>query len=283
MTNQKIDTHQHFWKYDPEQYGWINAQQDAIRRDFLPPDLEQAIQQAGISSVISVEARQIVEETAWLLQLAAEYPFIQGVVGWVPLISPTVQEDLERFAENPKLIAVRHVLEGEPDDNYMLRDDFNRGIDLLEPLNLVYNLLIFERHLPQTLEFVDRHPNQVFVVDHIAKPRIKDELISPWRENLQELAKRENIYCKISGVVTLADYNSWTEAEILPYMEIVLETFGPARLMFGSDWPVCLVAIPYADWLHLVSRFISKLSDEEQQRIWSETATEVYKLQNPFF
>lgn len=278
MEKQRIDTHHHFWKYNAEEYGWMNDRQNAIRRDFLPTDLEQTIQQVGITSVVSVQARQKLQETEWLLGLATEHPFIRGIVGWVPLISSTVKEDLDRFAANSKLKAVRHVLHDEPDDNYMLREDFNKGISLLEPLNLVYDLLIFERHLPQTIEFVDRHPNQVFIVDHIAKPCIRDRLISPWRENLTELAKRENVYCKISGVVTEADYDSWTEAEILPYLEVVLETFGPKRLTFGSDWPVCLVAIPYADWFQLVSRFIGKLSDEEQQQIWSGTAVEVYKL-----
>lgn len=278
MADQKIDTHHHFWKYNAEEYGWINDQQDAIRQDFLPLDLEQTINQVGITGVVSVQARQKLKETEWLLELAAEHPFILGIVGWIPLISPTVKEDLERFASNPKLKAVRHVLHDEADDNYMLGEDFNRGINLLEPLNLVYDILIFERHLPQTIKFVDRHPNQVFIVDHIAKPRIRDGVMSPWWENLKELAKRENVYCKISGVVTEADYKTWTEAQILPYLELVLETFGPKRLIFGSDWPVCLVAIAYADWFHLVSRFISKLSDEEQQRIWSGTAIEVYKL-----
>jgi len=256
----------------------MNDRQHAIRRDFLPADLEQTIQQVGITGVVSVQARQKLQETEWLLELAAEHQFIRGVVGWVPLISATVKEDLDRFAAHAKLKAVRHVLHDEPDDNYMLREDFNKGISLLEPLNLVYDLLIFERHLPQTIEFVDRHPNQIFIVDHIAKPRIRDRLISPWRENLAELAQRENVYCKISGVVTEADYDSWTEAEILPYLEAVLETFGPKRLTFGSDWPVCLVAVSYPDWFQLVSRCISTLSDDEQQQIWGGTALEVYKL-----
>jgi L-fuconolactonase len=275
---QKIDTHHHFWKYDPEQYGWISEKMSVIRRDFLPADLKQVIHQVEITGVVSIQSRQTIEETEWLLQLADDYPFIQGVVGWVPLISPSVQKDLERFAVNPKFKAVRHVLHDEPDYYYMLRDGFNQGIARLKPLNLVYDILIFERHLPQTIEFVDRHPNQVFIIDHIAKPRIRDGAISPWREYLKELAKRENVYCKISGVVTEADYTFWTEAKILPYLEVVLEAFGSKRLTFGSDWPVCLVATPYTNWFHLVSRFISKLSVEEQQQIWSGTAIKVYNL-----
>jgi L-fuconolactonase len=274
----KIDTHHHFWKYTPEEYDWIDDEMAVIRRNFLPADLEQTIKQVGITGVVSVQARQTVKETAWLLQLAAEHPFILGVVGWVPLISRTVQNDLEQFAVNSKLKSVRHVLQGEPDDRYMLRDDFNQGINLLESLNLTYDILIFERHLPQTIEFVDRHPNQIFIVDHIAKPKIKDGLMSPWRENIKELAKREHVYCKISGVVTEADYKTWTEEQILPYIEVVLEVFGPKRLTFGSDWPVCLVATSYVDWFHLVERVFNKLSDTEQERIWGGTAMEVYKL-----
>jgi L-fuconolactonase len=274
----KIDAHHHFWEYTPEEYDWIDDEMAVIRRDFLPADLEQTIAQVGITGVVSVQARQTIEETEWLLQLADDASFILGVVGWVPLISPTVREDLERLAANPKFKSVRHVLQGEPDDGYMLRDDFNRGVKVLTALNLAYDILIFERHLPQTIEFVDRHPQQRFIVDHIAKPRIKDGLLSPWRENIRELARREHVACKLSGVVTEADYHAWTETEILPYLEIVLEAFGPERVAFGSDWPVCLVATAYADWFQLVSRFISTLSETEQHWFWEGTAKEVYKL-----
>lgn len=274
----KIDAHHHFWKYTPEEYDWIDDEMAVIRRDFLPADLEQTIAQVGITGVVSVQARQTIEETEWLLQLADDASFILGVVGWVPLILPTVREDLERFAANPRLKSVRHVLQGEPDDGYMLRDDFNRGVKVLTALNLTYDILIFERHLPQTIEFVDRHPQQRFIVDHIAKPRIKDGLLSPWSENIRELARREHVACKLSGVVTEADYHTWTEAQILPYLETVLEAFGPERVAFGSDWPVCLVATAYADWFQLVSRFISTLSETEQHWIWEGTAKEVYKL-----
>lgn len=276
---QKIDAHHHFWKYDPQEYSWIDDKMEVIRRDFLPSDLEQTINEAGITGVVSVQARQTLEETEWLLDFATEYPFILGVVGWVPLVSRTVEKELERFAEHPKFKAVRHVLHDEPDENYMLREDFNNGVQLLEPMNLAYDILIFEKHLPQTMKFVDRHPYQIFVVDHIAKPRIRDGLLSPWRENLRELAKRENVYCKISGIVTEADFESWTESEILPYMEITLEAFTPERVMFGSDWPVCLVAASsYNQWYDIAARFIEKLSESEQQRIWTESATEAYRL-----
>ncbi|MGD8237940.1 MAG: amidohydrolase family protein [Armatimonadota bacterium] len=276
--SEKIDAHHHFWKYDPDEYDWIDDGMRAIRRDFLPEDFEAEIAAAGINGVVSVQARQTVEETQWLLELADARDFIRGVVGWAPLVSPGVAGDLERLARNKKLRAVRHVLQGEADEHYMLRQDFNAGIEALRGLGLVYDILILERHLPQTIEFVDRHPDQVFVLDHIAKPRIRENVLSPWRENITELAKREHLYCKLSGMVTEADYEEWTEEQLRPYLETVLTAFGPDRLMFGSDWPVCLVACRYGKWHGIVSSFIATLSVAEQERILGGTATEAYKL-----
>jgi len=274
----KIDAHHHVWKYSPEEYGWIDEEKAVIRRDFLPPDLRAEIDAVGIDGVVSVQARQSVEETETLLGYSDQHDFMRGVVGWAPLISPSVKEDLERFSSHPKLKAVRHVLQDEPDDHYVSRGDFNRGVAELQQFNLIYDILIFERHLPQTIEFVDRHPNQVFVLDHIAKPRIKDNLITPWRENISELARRANVSCKISGMVTEADFQNWTEAQLQPYLDTVLEAFGPSRLMFGSDWPVCLLACRYGRWFEIVSKFIARLSSAEQERILGGTAVEVYRL-----
>lgn len=259
----------------------MNERQQKIRRDFLPDELEDTIREVGVTGVISVQARQKVQETEWLLDLASEHDFITGVVGWVPLTSPTVSRDLERFVQHPKFKAVRHVLHDEADDFYMLRDDFNKGISVLKSLELTYDILIFEKHLPQTMKFVDRHPYQKFVVDHIAKPRIREGILTPWRENLKELAKRDLVYCKLSGLVTEADYDDWTEEELFPYMEITLEAFGPERVMFGSDWPVCLVAASYKRWFDAASRYIEQLSDAEQQQIWYQTAQQGYALSLP--
>ena len=274
----KIDAHHHFWKYSPEEYGWIDEEKAALRRDFLPPHLSEEIANVGIDGVVTVQARQSLEETETLLRYSHQHEFMRGVVGWAPLISPSVEGDLQRFSKHPKLKGVRHVLQDEPDDHYISRDDFNRGVAELRRFNLVYDILIFERHLPQTIEFVDRHPNQVFVLDHMAKPRIKDNLISPWRENISELARRPNVSLKISGMVTEADFANWTEAQLQPYLETVLEAFGSGRLMFGSDWPVCLLACRYGRWFEIVSRFIRRLSSAEQERILGGTAAEVYGL-----
>lgn len=274
----KIDSHHHFWTYDPVQYGWITDEMAIIRRDFGPTDLEREIPAAGISAVISVQAHQSLEETRALLKFADNNDFIRGVVGWTPLIDRKVTETLAQFSSQPKLRAVRHVLQDEPDPDYMLREDFNRGIAALKPFGLIYDILIFERHLPQTIQFVDRHPDQVFVLDHLAKPRVKAGEISPWAERITELAKRPNVYCKLSGLVTEADYHNWTEEQLQRYFDVVLEAFGPKRLMFGSDWPVCLVAVSYARWVAIVERFTEKLSQNEQERIWSGTAKEAYRL-----
>ena len=274
----KIDAHHHFWKYDPVEYDWISEEMSAIRRDFLPPHLKEESALAGIDGVVSVQARQTLAETAALLEFARDHAFIWGVVGWVPLVAPDAAGHLEAFAAESKFRGVRHVLQGEPDDLYLLRDDFNAGIRALRRLDLVYDLLIFERHLPQTITFVDRHPSQVFVLDHAAKPRIKEGVFEPWNTRLRELAKRENVFCKLSGLVTEADWGGWTDEQLRPYAETVLEAFGPARTMFGSDWPVCLVASEYRRWLETVEHFARGLSRSEQAQLFGGTAARAYKL-----
>ncbi len=249
-----------------------------LRHDFLPDDLHKVMAQAGINASVAVQARQTVEETRWLLELAGQHDFMKGVVGWAPLVDPGVAAELEKFAGNPKLKGIRHVLQDEVDEHYMLRDDFNRGISELKAFHLAYDVLIFERHLPQTIQFVDKHPDQVFVVDHLAKPRVRFHAVSPWAEHLRELAKRANVYCKISGLATEADHKNWTEQQLDVYIDTVLSAFGPKRVMFGSDWPVCLLAISYRRWVELVADRLAKLSTDEQARVWSGTATEAYRL-----
>ena len=233
MPYAKIDAHHHLWKYSAPQYPWISENMGLLRRDFLIQDLMDVLEESDIEGVVTVQARQSLAETQWLLELARHHDFIRGVVGWVALSDPKVDRDLEHFCTNAKLKSVRHVLHDEPDDLYILREDFNSGIKLLKDFDLRYDLLIFERHLPQTIQFVDRHPNQIFILDHVAKPRVREGVISPWRENLTELARRGNVFCKLSGLVTEASWQSWTEADLDPYLQIALTAFGPERVMFG--------------------------------------------------
>ncbi len=276
----RIDAHHHFWSYDPVQYGWINDAMARLRRDFLPADLSGTIRAAGVDAVVSVQARQTAEETGWLLSMAERHGFIAGVVGWVPLVDPRVEEAVARFAPHPKMKSMRHVLQDE-DPSYMLRDDFNRGVSVLWKHGLAYDILIYERQLPQAIELVDRHPGGRFVLDHVAKPRIRENVLEPWAKNLRRLAERPNVWCKVSGMATEADYGNWTEEQLRPYLETALEAFGPRRLMFGSDWPVCLAACEYDRWCGIVRRFAERLSKNEQDRVLGGTALEAYRLKVP--
>lgn len=273
-----IDAHHHLWKYNEHDYVWMTGAMTSLRRDFLIPELNAAMSASGVEGTVAVQARQTTGETDWLLELSARHPFILGVVGWIPLCDPDATAHLDRFAASPKLKGIRHVLHDEPNDFFMLRGDFNRGVSLLSRLGLAYDILIFERHLPQTIQFVDRHPNQVFVVDHIAKPRIREGALSPWREYIRELAKRECVYCKVSGMATEADWNNWTTAQLRPYFDVVLSAFGPKRLMFGSDWPVLTLAADYSRWAETFRSWIAELSPAEQESICHETARAAYRL-----
>jgi L-fuconolactonase len=275
---RRIDSHQHFWHYNPAEYGWIDGSMDCLKRDFLPADLRPEIDACRVDSTVAVQARQTLHETRWLLELAQSNSFIAGVVGWVPLIDADVPELIGAIHEVGPLKGVRHILQGETDEFYMLRDDFNRGIFALREFNLAYDILIFERQLPQTLQLVDRHTSQTFVLDHVAKPRIRDGAISPWRENIRALAERPNVFCKLSGLTTEADYTTWTPQQLEPYFDTVLRAFGPERLMFGSDWPVCLLAAPYRVWFNLVSSRITALSGSERDAILGGTATRAYRI-----
>lgn len=273
----KLDAHQHFWKYSDAEYGWIDD--PVLRRDFLPDDLHKELRGAGIDGSISVQARQTLAETEWLISLAERYAFLKAVVGWVPLTSPSAESEIAKFSSRKKLKAVRHVVQDEPDDRYILRDDFNAGVALLDKHGLAYDILIFDKHLPYAIQFVDRHPQQRFVLDHIAKPRIRDGEVLPWRDNLREMAKRPNVWCKISGLVTEADHKHWTEAQLRFYIDTAIDAFSPKRVMFGSDWPVCLSATTYATWTALVHRAISHFSPTEQASIFGGAASEAYRIQ----
>ncbi len=278
MTRQ-IDSHHHLWRYNDHDYVWMSSAMSLLRRDYLPDELKANLETAGIDGTVVVQARQSLEETRWLLEVAAQHPFIHGVVGWVPLIAPDVEDILARFAGDWHLKAVRHVLHDEPDDDYMLRNDFNRGIGRLRSHGLVYDVLIFPQHLENAIRFVDRHPGQLFVIDHIAKPVIAArEFDDRWAAQIRELARRDHVTCKLSGVVTEVRDSAWTVELIRPYFETVLDAFEADRLMFGTDWPVCLLRCGYADWVATVRELIHRLSDVEQAEIMGETACRVYGL-----
>ena len=274
----KIDSHHHFWKYDPHTYSWMNEKMEVLKIDYQPADLKKEIAEAGIDGVVSVQADQSLRETDDLLEHARTNDFILGVVGWFPLADNKVRDLFDKYSNNELLKGVRHVVQDEPDDNFILDDQFNRGVSLLKDYNWVYDILIYERQLGPSIQFVDRHPEQIFVLDHIAKPRIGDSAMEPWKAQMYEISKRENVSCKLSGIATEAKWNEWKKEDLIPYMEIALDAFGPSRVMFGSDWPVAKLAVEYGPWVEICRDFISNLSDNEKSLIEGRVALEVYGL-----
>lgn len=273
----RIDSHQHFWKYNASDYVWMSDEHDCLRCDFLPDDLRPLLRDAGIDGTIAVQARQMPTETDFLLGLAAADPMIMGVVGWIPLYDSHVEEHLEKYAGLDKIVGFRHVLHDEPDDLFIMRPDFNAGIRALSRYPLCYDLLIFEKHLPQTIGFADMHPGLSLVVDHIAKPRIRRHAFDhAWAANIRLLAERPHVTCKLSGLVTEVGNDAWDEELLRPYFETVLDAFGANRLMFGSDWPVCLLGSTYARWAGTVASLISPLTASEQAAIMGGNAARVY-------
>jgi len=272
----RIDSHQHFWRYDPAHHVWMTDAMAALRRDYLPDELAPLLQATGFDGTIAVQARQLVEETEWLLALAERHSSIKGVVGWVDLCSTELTAQLERFAPHPRLVGVRHVVHDEPDDRFMLRPEFRRGIARLAEFELAYDLLLFPRHLSVAVTLVDEFEDQLFVLDHIAKPAIRDRLLAPWQEDLKRLAERPNVFCKLSGMVTEASWNQWQSEDFRPYLEIVLDAFGPERLMIGSDWPVCTLSADYRSTMSLVVDYVSALSAEARAGILGDNCARFY-------
>lgn len=273
-----IDAHQHFWVYDARGYDWINESMTGLRRDFMPADLAREQVMAGLDGAVTVQARSMVEETRWLLELSERESIIKGVVGWVDLCSPEVTDQLDEFASHPKLVGIRHVVHDEPDDEFMLRTDFLQGIKKLSDYDLTYDLLLFPKHLPVAVEVVKSNPYIKFVLDHLGKPIIKDGVVSPWDDDLRRLAAFENVTCKLSGMVTEADWEDWKPDDFMPYLDIVLDAFEPNRLMIGSDWPVCTLAGNYAEVLSIVIDYVTRLSTHEQEMILGGTCSEFYRL-----
>jgi L-fucono-1,5-lactonase len=274
----RVDAHQHFWRYNSDEYGWIDDSMASLQRDFLPADLRPELDRAGFEACIAVQARQTLEETNWLLRLAAESPFIAGVIGWVDLRASNVRDQLAELAKNPKLLGVRHIVQGEPDDRFLLQPEFLRGIAALEEFNLTYDILIYTRHLPVAIEFVQRFPRQRFVLDHLAKPLIKTHTLQPWASRIRDLAEFPNVFCKLSGMVTEADWNAWKPEHLAPYLDNALEAFGPERLMIGSDWPVCKVAASYSQVMGLVINFLDQYPLDARESILGGTAQRLWRL-----
>ncbi len=276
----KIDSHHHFWNYSAEAYGWIGEGMDVLKRSFGPDDLKPLIDSAGIDGVISVQARTELKENPFLCDYAKKNDIIKGVVGWVDLTKENAGTEIARFTEMPKAVGLREVLQGKDDDAYCLRKDFNRGISMLHDFGLVYDILIFHRHIPNAIKMVDQHPIQLFVLDHVAKPSVVSAVPDPvWAKNMAELAKRENVFCKVSGMVTeVAKGLDWNADLLRPYFDVVLEAFGPDRLMFGSDWPVCLLQSEYQKWVTCVEEWTADLSEDEKADFWGGTAVRAYGL-----
>jgi len=272
----KIDAHQHFWRYNSTEYRWITDEMSNLRRDFLPEDLMRVQAPLGFEGSIAVQARQTLAETEWLLQLAERNSRILGIVGWVDLCSPELPAQLGRFSRYQKLRGIRHVVQDEPDDNYMLHPYFLRGIGHLAKFGLTYDILIYPRHLLTAYELVKRFPDQPFVIDHIAKPFIKRGELEPWASGIKLLASSPNVYCKLSGMVTEADWLSFRNGDFNPYLDVIFDAFGPQRLMIGSDWPVCTLVAPYERVMAIVINYIRHCSSDEQRMILGENARTFY-------
>ena len=273
----RIDAHQHFWRYDPARDAWITEEMRAIRRDFLPADLQPALSANGFDGCIAVQADQSDSETQFLLDLARRHSFIKGVVGWVDLRSAALDATLADYSADRRLRGVRHVAQAEPED-FLARPDVIAGIGRLERFGLTYDILIVDRQLPAAMALTTRLPNQRFVLDHLGKPRIRTAEMEPWATRIRELSRRPNVCCKLSGLVTEANWATWCQEDLRPYLDVAFEAFGPERLMFGSDWPVSLLAAPYEGVLGVVAEYINALSASERNAIFGGTAMRFYGL-----
>ena len=272
----RLDSHQHFWNYDAKQYPWI-PKGSPLQRDWLPFDLEPLLREVDVDGSIAVQARQTIEESHWLLTLADHFPFIKGVVGWVDLRSDRLEEQLTALAPHPRFVGVRHVLQDEVDERFMLAPSFRRGLGKLAQFKLTYDILIHPRQLAAAIELVRIFPGQRFVLDHLAKPLIKTGTLSPWREQIRELAATSNVFCKLSGMITEADQRAWKPDDFRPFLEVVFEAFGTERLMFGSDWPACLLAGSYAQVFKLVNGYLGQLPTSSRQAVMGENAERFYR------
>jgi L-fuconolactonase len=274
----RIDAHQHFWRYDAVEYGWIDDSMAGLRRDFLPADAEREMRRGGFDACVAVQARQTLQETRWLLSLAESHSFIAGVVGWFDLQAPDVRVRLEQFAGHPKLVGVRHIVQTEADDRFLLGPEFGRGIALLEEFGLAYDLLVYSRHLPVAAEFAGRFVGQRLVLDHLGKPDVRGGGIRAWSADVRRLAACPNVWCKLSGLVTEADWAAWKPEQLWPYLDVAFDCFGVDRLMIGSDWPVCTVASDYARTMAVVVEYLADRPARERDAVLGGNAQRFWNL-----
>jgi L-fuconolactonase len=275
---QRIDSHQHFWNYDPATHGWITDDMEIIRQDFLPEDLEPVMHEYGFNGCVSVQADQSETENHMLIEHAMRHDFIKGVVGWVDFKAANVEDRLAYYKQFEKLKGFRHILQGEADRAYMLNADFKRGISKLQQFGYTYDILIYTDQLGYANDFAAAFPDQPFVIDHLAKPKIKEGDIAQWAKDMQTIAQNKNVSCKLSGMVTEADWKAWKPEDFTPYMDVVFEAFGAGRVMYGSDWPVCRVAATYGEMLSIPEAYVTKLSATEQEQFWGANAMKFYSL-----
>lgn len=274
----RIDAHQHFWKFNPVRDSWIGDDMQVLQQNFLPEHLQPLLQQWGIDGCVAVQADQSEEETHFLLNLAASNDFIKGVVGWVDLQAENLEERLQYFAQFGKLKGFRHIVQAEKDERFMLRPSFMRGIALLQQFHFTYDILIYPHQLQAATALAAQFPDQPFVLDHMAKPLIKMGAIEDWKRDLKHLAQHPNVYCKVSGLVTEGDWQRWKEDDFIPYLNVATEAFGTNRLMYGSDWPVCLVAATYEQQLGIVQKHFETFSETEQTQVFGGNAQQFYRL-----
>ena len=275
----KLDSHQHFWKYSPQQHNWIDDSMVSLKRDFLPNDLEPHLIENKIEACVVVQADQSEKETEFLLELATQYEFIKGVVGWVDLRAKNVEERLQFYSQNQYFKGVRHIVQSEKQD-FLLDPAFQNGIGKLGNLNLTYDLLIYSHQIGAAIKLVSQFPNQKFVLDHLAKPNIKNGKIDPWKNQIQRLAQFSNVSCKISGMVTEADHAQWKPSDFIPYLDIVFDAFGENRILFGSDWPVCLLAASYQEVYQLITDYTANFSLEQRDKLFGGNAERIYNIIN---
>ncbi len=274
----RVDSHQHFWNYNPVSHAWISSEMEVIKKDFLPLDLAPLLKEGDIGGCVAVQADQSEEETEFLLQCAKEYPFILGVVGWLDLCSKDIEQKLKNYSKYPKLKGLRHIVQDEDDDYFMLRPDFLEGISKLGDFRLTYDILVYPKQLPAAIELVKMFPEQLFVLDHIAKPNINGSIDKEWKHRIAELGSFQNVYCKASGMVTETSWGAWKPQDFYPYLDIVFESFGKDRIMFGSDWPVCLLSAQYQKVLCILKKYLVQFPASTQNQIMGLNAKEFYNL-----